>query len=92
MTINCIWKTHKLEIGISPCLHSRIILYLFANKLTIRYLIIVTCYLRSQLLLKILIGQHFHFLNLTIAQELRDSNGQWSSLWWQNAEDFICFE
>ena len=63
-------------------------------------LIIVTCYLRSQLLLKILIGQHFHMcrggprklgfiLNLTIAQELRDNNGQWSSLWWENAKDFV---
>lgn len=50
-------------------------------------LIIVILYLRSQLLLKILIGQHLYLcrgrpfklsfiLNLTIAKELRDSNGR----------------
>jgi hypothetical protein len=52
-------------------------------------LTIVICYLRSQLLLKILIGQHFYLcrgrprklgyiLNLTIAPELRDSIGRHS--------------
>jgi len=37
MTINCLWKTRKLENGISPCFHSRIMPYLFASKLTISF-------------------------------------------------------
>lgn len=52
-----------------------------------RDLIIVTCYLRSQLLLKIIIDQHFYLCGgrphklgfiLTIAKELRDSSGRHS--------------